>query len=602
EKSVSEKWYDQRGWQKLLHFEPGLFGKLTGQVDSPQFYLSAERTLQTEMEGLIQKLKADVTVPEVQSTWCLFPARVSYLKKRSPNLNWPKVACPKFQKYEEALRGQSLSLVFSSYYLNNPSSAFGHTFLRINKFPSAEGKRYELLDYGINFAANQDSTNPLVYTFNGLFGGFEGRFSSIPYYYKVREYANAEKRDLWEYELNFDEKDVKYFIEHIWELGPNYIDYWYLTENCSYHMLSILEVLKPELNLLARLKFDVIPTDTVMVVWSEPGLVKGFYFRPSIRTEFLKRYEKLTQIERSAFLHIIRDRKIPDLSEFSPQQQANILDAGMDWVDSEFAQQVQEPNSPESKFKAEILTARSKVNFVTDTLIVTPPVDGEPHLSHASRRWGLGYLHTAESGNFGLFNYRFALHDFLDPQLGYPSYAEILFLDFGFSYSDRTKKLESERVGLFEVISLSPWTEVYRRWSWRLYVGSDRFRNQNCDFCHGFQVSYGAGVSKTWDAFPQLTGYLGMRFTGIGFYSAEPNARAELQAGPNLLLRFNWSRSFQTTVEGLWKDNFKERNRYQREWTIGTQLSGNDQNFGTRLVLKDYGFDKYVGLQWIGYH
>ena len=56
-------------------------------------------------------------------------------------------------------------------FLNAPASAFGHTLLRINKDATAKsGKRFELLDQGINFAAVMTTQNPVIYAVKGVFG------------------------------------------------------------------------------------------------------------------------------------------------------------------------------------------------------------------------------------------------------------------------------------------------------------------------------------------------------------------------------------------------------------------------------------------------
>ena len=67
------------------------------------------------------------------------------------------------------LRPRSITLVFSSYYLNSPASAFGHTFFRINKDDRRSDQTdLELLDYGIDFSATVDTNNALAYAFKGL--------------------------------------------------------------------------------------------------------------------------------------------------------------------------------------------------------------------------------------------------------------------------------------------------------------------------------------------------------------------------------------------------------------------------------------------------
>jgi hypothetical protein len=68
---------------------------------------------------------------------------------------------------------------------------------------------------------------------------------------------------------------------HLWELAATRIDYFYLTENCSYHMLGALEAAAPRLELTSRLKFVVLPMDTVKAVFATPGLVRKTRYVPS---------------------------------------------------------------------------------------------------------------------------------------------------------------------------------------------------------------------------------------------------------------------------------------------------------------------------------
>ncbi|HEY5678025.1 MAG TPA: DUF4105 domain-containing protein, partial [Myxococcales bacterium] len=112
-----------------------------------------------------------------------------------------------------------MTLVFSSYYLNNPASAFGHTFLRLNKAAAAQsGRRFELVDSGIDYAATADTHNAILYAFKGLTGLFQGHWNNYPYFYKVREYADYESRDLWEYDLDLTPQETARLVAHLWEL------------------------------------------------------------------------------------------------------------------------------------------------------------------------------------------------------------------------------------------------------------------------------------------------------------------------------------------------------------------------------------------------
>ena len=107
-----------------------------------------------------------------------------------------------------------------------------------------------VIDYGINFAANQNpKDNPIEYVINGLFGLYDGQFAIFPYYFKVNEYNEAESRDMWEYRLSFNTEEIEWAYSHLWELGAASFPYYFFSDNCSYHILSILEIARPSLRL-----------------------------------------------------------------------------------------------------------------------------------------------------------------------------------------------------------------------------------------------------------------------------------------------------------------------------------------------------------------
>src|SRR5688572_16379463 len=171
---------------------------------------------------------------------------------------------------------EGLTMVFASYYLNNPASMYGHTFFEINR-PDTRG----LLDYTINFAAYPDTTNGILFAIKGLTGGYPGRFSTMPYYMKVQEYNNLESRDLWEYPLQLDSPSMDRLIRHLWEMGQASMGYYFFNKNCSYQLLPLLEVANPSLHVVERFKFKAIPADTLRAVITQPHLARPVRLRPS---------------------------------------------------------------------------------------------------------------------------------------------------------------------------------------------------------------------------------------------------------------------------------------------------------------------------------
>src|SRR5689334_10298329 len=217
---------EERGWLRLGHWRKGLLSGWESEADGPAMFLSPQgkhdpaAELEATLTGFFATTEpapegATLADPSLEHPMCRFPARFAWLAAAVPlDLNrLPPRSCPRFEAFWRKVSARSVTLVFSSYYLNNPASAFGHTFLRLNKEEVAHGgERLDLIDQAVDFAAVTDTSNAILYAFEGVFGFFRGQFSARPYFYKVREYADFESRDLWEYELNFDQRKLALLV------------------------------------------------------------------------------------------------------------------------------------------------------------------------------------------------------------------------------------------------------------------------------------------------------------------------------------------------------------------------------------------------------
>ena len=118
-------------------------------------------------EGVIKGIKdlegKSLAISPGQAQWflmpafCRFPARVAVLQQKlgfDPDRLDVK-PCPRLDEYWERVQPEAVSLIFSAYYLNNPASMFGHTFLRVRKRgPAVDRQKRELLDSAIDYAAS----------------------------------------------------------------------------------------------------------------------------------------------------------------------------------------------------------------------------------------------------------------------------------------------------------------------------------------------------------------------------------------------------------------------------------------------------------------
>ena len=590
EKARAEKLYTHRSWHLLLQYQPKFLAKLLGGVESPakspQFFLNANGSRDPEAELLTTIEELTKNTRKVLSrdgkfedpVACVFPARKLWLEK-TLGTKFPSPACERFERFLEILEPQSLTYVFSAYYLNNPASAFGHTFLRINKSPSAkDGERYELSDYGVGYAAMKVSDNPFVYSFLGVSGLMPGSFDINPYYYKVREYNDFESRDLWEYDLNFSQDEVAMAVAYIWELLDASFNYHYFKENCSYRILSILEVARPTLHLTDVLKAHVMPADTVQTLYRQKDLVTRIHFRPSVRSTFENRYGRLDDKEKRALRQFAKNESLEQLTTgLDLESQRKALDAAIDYLDYRYPKEILRKEA-KYDFKKQILVKRAETGGASEPLNPEPPWNEAPHSAQGSRRLGLGFSDFAGAKSY-LLDFKLALHDLLDPKLGYPPTAQITMGHFGLLWTPQAKsdggsKIAVDHATLYEVISLAPVDTFTSGSSWRLKLAYDRGVENDCVLtdsktCSWWELSGGTGPTVTLWSHLDLTMWLRMAaLTSPDFV----DEKFRIGAGPGFSLRWNYGK-VALLAESFFRYDLKGREQEFRHHSVGFNLS-----------------------------
>ena len=554
------------GWLRLGHWRPRWLPGVKGDPDGPGFYLApgGKTDPAAELDATLAGLLAPAPggEDELADPFCRFPARLLFLADRlgfDPAALPPRT-CPRQQAFFERVQARSATLVFSSYYLNNPASSFGHTFLRLNKTETPlPGKTFELLDYGINYAAEVGTENALVYGFKGLFGFFHGGFSHYPYYYKVREYSDSESRDLWEYDLALTPREVAMLVAHLWELGGTWMDYWYLDENCSYHLLGALEAAAPRLRLIEPFRWRplVVPADTVKVLFENPGLVRAVHHRPAIRTQFEARARGLDGPQADAVEALVADPATP-LPPGDPAGQVAVLDAALDLMDTRHARElIFETDSSLARARQALLTRRAAIPVRSAELSIPPPEASRPDAGHGSLRLGLGGglldPRGASTTGFANLDFRLCLHDLLDPPDGYPAEAQVEFLPTRLRYDGGSERVTLDESLFVRIVSLAPWTRFDRRTSWHVRLGAEAVRDSGCPSCVAFVAAGGAGLAGT-----GLGGALHAALFADGSVEAAPDLEGiggsgwRFGVGPSALLRLRAGARAALLASGSW--------------------------------------------------
>jgi hypothetical protein len=292
----------------------------------------------------------------------------------------------------------------------------------------------------------------------------------LPYYLKVREYSDLENRDIWEYELSFTPEEVDRVLMHAWELFPAWFQYFFFDENCSYHLLALLQVARPELDLVAPFRWWALPSDTVRAVTRQPGLVSKVVYRPASATVVGSRLEALSSDERKLVAELSQGRigaSDARLSALPTHLAAATLEASYDYVNYRRAGGEKDVADPVALAR-DLLLARSKLDVPSQAPTITTPAT-RPDEGHATARILAGGGRRA-GRDFQEIRVRASFHDLMDPEDGYPRGGQIDFFSMGVRHFE-SGSTRVEEFMPFQVQSLVPRNEFFRPWSWRLAGG-----------------------------------------------------------------------------------------------------------------------------------
>ncbi|MGQ0699792.1 MAG: Lnb N-terminal periplasmic domain-containing protein [Panacagrimonas sp.] len=465
-------------WQRLLHANPGVLGRKESTLDFRGFFLSAEGKSdpQSELDATLATFFDDSLLYE-EPRQCRFKARYEWLKAQLgfDAARLPEADCARLREWLEAIDASALTLVFASNDLDGPSTTFGHTLLRLDAGGAAGDQR--LLAYAVNYAAQTTREAGMLYAVKGLTGFYQGTFSVMPYYEKVREYERFEHRDLWEYPLLLDDAARQRLMWHLWELRGVNSDYFFFGENCSYQLLSLIESAAPQMDLTSSFRSGpdyTIPIDSVRAL-RNVGVLGEPAFRPANAHRLKHRFSELSDSGRTwVQAYVAGKAGLEDAAfiELPAAEQARRLEVAHDAL--YFRYQKRETGRSASLPRArELLAARSRNPAVSDfSDVPRPPIS--PDQGHGSGRIGLGLRALEDEDTAALLSWRPAYHDHLDPPQGFLAGGEIEFLGIELAVNDEHIRLDHAR--LLNVQAVAPRDELFKPWSWFATLDAVRAR------------------------------------------------------------------------------------------------------------------------------
>lgn len=451
-------WEDPR-WILLGHFEKSFFSGYQSTFRGNLFI--AENGFKSPQDEILETIKAffseskELTKKYKRHPQCQFLARRKWLMQKLSIAQADLLPCEERLAWKKQLNAKAVSLVFAASDLGNPASSYGHTFLKFVNPENAKNK--DLIDYGINYAADADASEGFFYAVKGLFGMYDGVFTMLPYHQKLREYINLEGRDIWEYPLNLSEEEVDFFIDHLLEIEKTYSPYYFFSDNCSYQILKILEVVRPDLQLAKHFTSFVIPIDTIKVVRRYSPLSSDRVYKKSLKTDYLDGYLKLSDQQKDGLDVVLQNAKAPLNKEFSLKQKAEIYETAM----KSYAIKAYRTGKDFDETLYQLSIERATLGSVTnESKIQNPQAPDDSHDSSA--------IYFGAGKDFYSFKFRAAFHDLEQPDFGtvHMSQTEMATLDF--RYNTELKKFSLHQFTFLDLINLNPSNQLDRNISWKV--------------------------------------------------------------------------------------------------------------------------------------
>lgn len=561
---AQQKQLDQKTtWQRLMYADQKQNSEVTY---AGYFYATDGKTnLNSELQADIEALF--VQAPDNQSIRCKFPARSRWLMQQL-NIDvqqLPKVNCVEFDDWINQIKPHKATLIYATDFMGNPSSMFGHTLLRLDP---KDQKQLNLVSYAVNYAATVKGDDNWSYAWKGLTGQYPGEYSLMPYYRKVKEYGDFESRDLWEYELNLTPEETRFLVEHIWEMQHVSFPYYFVSDNCAYRLLGLIDLVRPDLNLKQQFSYAAIPIETLKAV-DQQALVKEVVYRPALETQLLSQ-AKQHGTDLAKVAHQIAftetDQVQSMLKTYSQQDQGKILEMAYDDLYLQYISRQVDANIAQPKLR-QLLAERSQIQVEKQRQQPERPKK-QPVEGHHARNFSVN-VGEVQGQKFVELGHRQAYHDLIDPQGGYRTGTQLLFLDGSLQYRD--DKLKLEHLDLLSVNSYNPVQPFKSPLTWGFNLGWKQEAIENGQFSedvqHGvmnlnMQVGYSvADYDRQHLCYAQLQSHI------QGGKNLDKGWR--VGAGPTVGCMNVWSDNINSVVQvelPYWQD--------QNQWNlrVGTQL------------------------------
>ena len=295
-----------RDWLIANYYHESGDDRFSSEIVNEEFFLSDTGRFDptAEFDAFLQTVLTHHVNGEQEDVLCRYPARLSLLERHGllPDA-WIDPVCPEYESAIKPGQIRSLSMVFASGYFDNPASYYGHTIIKFN-YAGELGDR-SVLDSSLNYGADvEDSSSSPLYILRGLSGGYTASYTQNNFFLYSHLYTNSQLRDIWEYELDLSEVEVKVIVEHSWEMMNASFPYYFFSDNCAHRIARLVE-LATQRDMTDTHGFWLLPIQVVRKLEGDADhedLIKARRYEPSLKSQFTSRFLALDPLSRNAFV------------------------------------------------------------------------------------------------------------------------------------------------------------------------------------------------------------------------------------------------------------------------------------------------------------
>lgn len=480
-------------WQKLIHNQNN-----ENQIVSKEFYLSSNKnaTQKEEFEATKKLFKSSNGLEAA----CAFPARYEFIKSNfSDTPIYNLQSCKELNRYLDSFPKDKLSIVFTSEYTNNPSSAFGHIMLLFSK----DNTPLEVGDV-VHFAA-KTSTNDgfLKYSYKGMTGQYNGYFIREPFFKKIYEYNTLEQRYMYIYTLDLTKDEIKTILYHLFELRKATFKYYFLDGNCASQTTDLLNIINKD---SSKKSFYYLPIQTVNDLKNR--VKNKDRFIPLLNKLNLL-IQSMTPEEKELFNELIKTQK--EIDKNTP----DIIKEAMTIYTTFNFRRFHKINRNYENVMSQTYQKQNIIDTTPDPLLKTKPSN-----------IGLGY-YTNKNEDYLLFQYRPLFIDLLDIQNN--DLQESQTNTFTFDLLINNDNIKLNKFDFINIKSLPLQSDFYNPISWNIHSGFDR-ENKKDNLSYNNEIGIGRTLSL--NNFTRISFLADIGVDNLDYY-IKPNALINIYTSSN---------------------------------------------------------------------